>query len=88
MNDFERDELKITTNVLVKVRGILLPLVDTKDNECEDMLACTVTNWNCIECLAKRIAKQYKELKYKNHVLKKDYEKKSKRERFRIFKRK
>lgn len=46
-------------DILAKVRDVLLPLVNPLSNQCGDMLACTVSNPDCIECLAKQIKSQF-----------------------------
>lgn len=54
-----KEENESLLNTLADIRGTLLPLVDTENNECGDMLMCTVSRPECIGCLAKQIAKQY-----------------------------
>jgi hypothetical protein len=44
--------------ILANVRDTLLDLVNPEGNQCGDMLACTVSNPKCLECLAKQIRKQ------------------------------
>jgi len=54
---------KSETEILANVRNILLPLVDSESCECFDMICCTVSNMECVECLANQIVKQYNDLK-------------------------
>lgn len=58
----EVDEL---SEIITNVRDTLLPLVDSKENECGDMKFCTASSYDCLECLVKRIRKQYE----KNEVI-------------------
>lgn len=46
-------------DILANVRNMLLDLVNPKGNQCGDMIACTVSDPACIECLAKQIIKQF-----------------------------
>jgi hypothetical protein len=60
LNDNEEGYL-----ILADVREILLPFVDSKDSPCNDMLVCTVSNPNCIKCLAEQIIKQLQQAQVK-----------------------
>lgn len=57
----QAEETERAYEILADVRNVLLPLVNPKDNECGDMVACTVTEPKCIICLADQIVKQYKD---------------------------
>lgn len=50
------------TEILSRIRDILLPLVDSEHSPCGDMLGCTVNSVSCVECLVKQIVKQYNKL--------------------------
>ena len=52
-------EDKEPVKVLANVRDLLLPLVDSENCICGDMVSCTVSNYNCVECLAEQIVKQF-----------------------------
>lgn len=54
-----RMESEKAYKILANVRDILLPMVDSEGNECGDMVACTTSNPECVECLAEQIRKQY-----------------------------
>lgn len=49
---------KDLSEIIATVRDILLPLVEP-DEICGDYLACTCSNYECLECLAKKIRTQY-----------------------------
>lgn len=59
---------KDTACTLANVRDILLDIVDAENNACGDMISCTVSSSDCVECLAKQIKKQYLELKNKKSI--------------------
>jgi hypothetical protein len=48
-------------DILASVRDTLLPLVSPIGNACGDMTTCTVSNPECIKCLAEQIKDQFED---------------------------
>jgi hypothetical protein len=56
-----KDDNDRAYDILANVRDILLPLVNPIGNACGDMGACTVSNPECIKCLAEQIRGQFED---------------------------
>lgn len=60
-NERLKDDNDRAYDILANIRDILLPLVNPIDNACGDMGACTVSNPECIKCLAEQIKGQFED---------------------------